>query len=79
MKYFLSKYSRASDDLIDELDVSHVGLERLAAIFEQDPGTFVDSYPVGRKEAEALAEFCEIEIDLEAGEYFIEVFEDESE
>jgi hypothetical protein len=76
-KYSLSLYSRTSDALLAEVDISHVGPEKLASIFEQGLETFVESYPVGPKEAAALAEFPDIEIDLSAGEYFVEVFGDE--
>ncbi len=77
MKYFLSMYSRTSDDLLTEFDVSHVGAEKLAQIFGQEVETFVDSYPVGSEEATALREVG-VELDLDKGEYFLEVFGDDS-
>ncbi|MBV9025079.1 MAG: hypothetical protein JO362_15110 [Streptomycetaceae bacterium] len=74
MKYFLSKYSHTSDDLLAEVDVSHIGPENLAGIFGQEVETFVESYRVGSKEAATLREIAGIELDLSEGEYFLEVF-----
>lgn len=74
MKYFLSKYSRTSDDLLTEFDVSDIGAENLAKIFGKEVEEFVDSYPVGPQETAALSEVAGIELDLSGGEYFLEVF-----
>ncbi len=77
MKYILSTYSKTSGELVAELDVSDIGAEDLARIFGQDVRTFVESYPVGQKEAGEIADATGVDIDLNEGEFFLEVFEDD--
>ena len=77
MKYAVSKYSKTTDELLRDIDVSHVGAENLAKIAgEENVDDFVHVYPIGPKEAAELMEAAGIEIDLSEGDFFLEVFED---
>ncbi|MEV7087339.1 hypothetical protein AB0O07_15785 [Streptomyces sp. NPDC093085] len=73
-RFVVSRFDANTDELISEAHLEGVDVEALAVLCGQAVGSFVESYPIGDREAAYLAATYGMVIDLASGDYFLEVF-----
>lgn len=72
--YVVSEFDRATDELLSEVRLASPDGAELARLFGEPPDTFVNSYPIGAKEAEALEARYGLECDLVRNIYFLDPY-----
>lgn len=75
MRYFLSEFDKQTGELVREMELPPTSAYELARLLGVSPGDFIESYQIGEAEAEFLHEKFGIEIYLNCGDYFVEVFQ----
>lgn len=73
MRYWVTKFHKATEQLISEVEFDGEHATDLARLFGVSPELFVDVYPVGYAEAEEISPRFGVEVDIESGDYFVEV------
>jgi hypothetical protein len=74
VNYRVSKFDSETDMLVSEEVLEGVDASALAALFGESLESFVESYPIGGREAAYLRATFGVDIDLDSGEYLLEVF-----
>ncbi|MEU4351845.1 hypothetical protein [Streptomyces sp. NPDC023838] len=74
MKYVISLFDKNTEKLLGEIDVSHLSGTFLASLFGIPLSEFVDSYPIGEREAAALSELSGVGFDLQGVDYFLDPY-----
>ncbi|MFJ8884164.1 hypothetical protein ACIRJR_12230 [Streptomyces sp. NPDC102402] len=72
--YVISEFDRATEELLSEVRLRSPDGAELARLFGEPLDTFVNSYPVGAKEAEALGARYGLEFDLATSAYFLDPY-----
>ncbi|WP_371794129.1 hypothetical protein [Streptomyces sp. NBC_01718] len=72
--YVVTEFDKATEELLSEVQLENPDGTELAQLFNEPLNTFVNSYPIGTKEAEALATRYGLKFDLIKNNYFLDPY-----
>ncbi|MFE4956870.1 hypothetical protein ACFRCW_22890 [Streptomyces sp. NPDC056653] len=72
--YVVTEFDKATEEFLAEAQLKNPDGAELAQLFNEPLKTFVNSYPIGTKEAEALAMRYGLKFDLTKNNYFLDPY-----